>query len=72
MKKGRHSQPSFVCPRCAAVSYNLNDIRERYCGRCHVFFDDAERERAAARRDERQPNLFEGVTGSSPGRGSAA
>ena len=26
---------SFKCPDCGAVSYNDNDIRERYCGRCH-------------------------------------
>jgi hypothetical protein len=32
--------PAFRCPRCGAVSYNPNDIRERYCGRCHVFVDD--------------------------------
>lgn len=31
--------PSFTCPRCGAVSFNPNDIRERYCGRCHVFVD---------------------------------
>ena len=31
---------SFVCPRCGAESFNLNDIVERYCGRCHVFVDD--------------------------------
>jgi RecJ-like exonuclease len=31
--------PSFACPRCGAVSYNPNDIRERYCGRCHQFAD---------------------------------
>lgn len=30
----------FVCPRCGAESFNPNDIRERYCGRCHVFVDD--------------------------------
>jgi predicted amidophosphoribosyltransferase len=30
---------SFVCPRCKAESFNLNDIRERYCGRCHQFAD---------------------------------
>jgi hypothetical protein len=35
------SPPSkFRCPRCGAVSYNPNDIRERYCGRCHAFVDD--------------------------------
>jgi hypothetical protein len=31
---------SFTCPLCKAVSYNLNDIVNRYCGRCHVFVDD--------------------------------
>lgn len=31
---------SFVCPRCGAESFNLNDIVERYCGRCHQFVDD--------------------------------
>lgn len=25
----------FACPRCGAVSYNPNDIKEGYCGRCH-------------------------------------
>lgn len=29
-------RPSFTCPRCGAKSFNPNDIRERYCGRCHV------------------------------------
>jgi hypothetical protein len=43
------SPPSkFRCPRCGAVSYNPNDLRERYCGRCHVFVDDqASNENAA-------------------------
>jgi hypothetical protein len=31
------AQPSFECPSCGAVSYNPNDIRERYCGRCHAW-----------------------------------
>jgi hypothetical protein len=29
----------FVCPFCSAVSFNLNDVRESYCGRCHRFAD---------------------------------
>jgi ribosomal protein S27AE len=37
---GSSAPPSFVCPRCGAESYNPNDIRESYCGRCHVFVDD--------------------------------
>jgi hypothetical protein len=32
---------AFVCPRCGAVSHNPKDACERYCGRCHVFVDDA-------------------------------
>ena len=31
------NEPSFVCPRCGAESFNPNDIRERYCSRCHVY-----------------------------------
>jgi hypothetical protein len=32
--------PSYICPGCGAVSYNLNDLANRYCGRCHQFGDD--------------------------------
>lgn len=32
--------PSFTCPRCGAVSYHPNDIREGYCGRCHDWTGD--------------------------------
>ena len=31
---------NFTCPLCGAVSYNSNDISNRYCGRCHRFVDD--------------------------------
>jgi hypothetical protein len=27
----------FTCPKCKAVSYNPNDVREGYCGACHEF-----------------------------------
>ena len=33
------AEPLYVCPRCGAVSHNVNDRRERYCGRCHRFED---------------------------------
>jgi ribosomal protein L37E len=26
---------SITCPRCGMTSYNLNDVREGYCGNCH-------------------------------------
>ena len=28
---------SFTCPDCGSVSFNPNDIQNRYCGRCHSF-----------------------------------
>jgi len=28
----------FVCPSCHRISFNPNDLAERYCGACHVFF----------------------------------
>jgi hypothetical protein len=34
--------PSFVCPRCGARSFNPNDMANRYCGRCHVFVEEAD------------------------------
>lgn len=37
---GVWTHDSITCPRCGWVSYNANDIRERYCGHCHVFLDD--------------------------------
>ena len=29
--------PSITCPICDRTSYNPNDIREGYCGNCHVW-----------------------------------
>jgi hypothetical protein len=34
----------FTCPRCGKTSWNLNDVRERYCGNYHAFVDDGPRE----------------------------
>lgn len=28
---------SITCPKCGRTSYNLNDVKQRYCGACHVF-----------------------------------
>jgi hypothetical protein len=33
---------SFTCPKCGAVSHNPNDVREKYCGACHLFFGEVE------------------------------
>lgn len=32
--------PGIQCLTCGLISYNPNDIRERYCGACHRFHDD--------------------------------
>jgi hypothetical protein len=36
--KNLAAQPRFVCPQCRAVSFNPNDIANRYCARCHQFY----------------------------------
>lgn len=33
-------QPSIVCPRCGRRSFHPEDVRQRYCGACHMFHDD--------------------------------
>jgi hypothetical protein len=45
--------PSFTCPTCALISYNVNDIANRYCANCHRSFpaprwEDVDRALAAA------------------------
>lgn len=31
---------SITCPRCGKVSYNPNDVREKYCGNCSRYHSD--------------------------------
>lgn len=33
-------QPYFTCPTCRRVSYNADDVSNRYCGNCKRFADD--------------------------------
>jgi len=28
------------CHTCQRISFSPKDVRERYCGRCHVFHED--------------------------------
>jgi len=35
-----YSQGAYTCPFCGAISQHPRDIRETYCGRCHVFACD--------------------------------
>jgi len=32
--------PAIKCLICERVSYNPNDIAQRYCGFCHHFHED--------------------------------
>lgn len=32
--------PSITCPICEMISYNKNDVINRYCGNCHIYFGD--------------------------------
>ena len=31
---------SITCTKCRKTSHNPNDVKERYCGFCHVFHAD--------------------------------
>ena len=41
--------PCILCLVCNRISSNLNDVRHRYCGACHLFLNDLPE-------DFRQPN----------------
>lgn len=32
--------PSIKCPKCRMVSYNTNDIQQKFCGNCHEWHED--------------------------------
>jgi hypothetical protein len=36
----RHGRSvGFVCPKCETISYNETHIAQRFCSRCHKYFD---------------------------------
>lgn len=35
-------QPSFTCHHCGAKSFNIYDLMNGYCGRCHHFCKDVD------------------------------
>jgi ribosomal protein S27AE len=35
---------SIECPLCGSVSYNANDIAQKFCGRCNQFHADMKKE----------------------------
>lgn len=36
---GIHKPAAIHCLLCGSVSFNVNDVSQRYCGRCHLFHD---------------------------------
>lgn len=34
---------AITCHKCDRISYNKNDVENRYCGFCHVFHEDKEK-----------------------------
>jgi len=38
------SEQSITCPKCGMVSYNQNDVENKYCGNCHQFHSDMQDE----------------------------
>ncbi|HEV8189489.1 MAG TPA: hypothetical protein VGP83_17170 [Pyrinomonadaceae bacterium] len=45
--KRLEGSPRIKCPHCGMISYHPQDIAHRYCGNCHRFHDDIERDQAA-------------------------
>lgn len=44
----RDGQDRIICPRCGMTSYNPGDIKNKYCGNCHLFHDQIEEENETA------------------------
>lgn len=38
--EGKDGQRAIKCLACLLVSYNRNDVEQRYCGHCHKFHED--------------------------------
>jgi len=49
---------SFKCPKCGMVSWNPNDVRERYCGNCHAFMVTDEVFQKLADTQGRKQNVY--------------
>lgn len=38
-ESGKVIEQTYTCPDCKITSYNANDAREKYCGKCHLFYE---------------------------------
>lgn len=54
------------CGECGKTSYNLNDVKMRYCGHCHTFLSQGNCDFCCQRgdtfRDYAAANQFHGIT----------
>jgi hypothetical protein len=50
--------PCLLCLVCNRISYNPNDIRERYCGGCHLFLTDVPMDLAQPNTEGFRPGLL--------------
>jgi len=37
--EGAHGDMAIKCLKCGMTSYNPNDVRHKYCGKCHEFHE---------------------------------
>jgi hypothetical protein len=37
------SGKSITCCVCGMTSFNLNDVEQKFCGKCHFFHEDKKR-----------------------------
>ena len=51
-------QASYTCPICQGLSYNRSDIENHYCGRCHVFENDAKAAAVVTKPGDRLVSAF--------------
>lgn len=61
MKNFKLTEMSITCPKCGMTSHNPNDVRERYCGNCQVFIDDAEFVKKYQKEQERTRRTIDDV-----------
>jgi len=38
--EAQREQLRITCPRCGQMSYNPEDVAQKYCGNCHAFHAD--------------------------------
>lgn len=60
-RKPMSDEPYIKCKVCDLTSYNPNDIREKFCGRCHKFHETPDDYELGQRVDPVDPALVSAV-----------